>query len=141
MTDRKTTRHLSTLHAAIAAMIVLMLAGCHPANSPRGVTDRFIDQHYVAINLDAAKQFCTGLALDKLDKEIALVSGQRIDDETRKPAVHYKLKAERTSGDHVEFIFRATIDVPEGGTFHRNWMITARLDGGMWKVSNYSEYD
>ena len=39
------------------------------------------------------------------------------------------------------YLFLATIDVPEGGTFDKKWMITARKEGQIWKVSNYSEYD
>ena len=125
----------------IAALASLVAAGCHPANSARGVVDRFIDQYYVAIDLKAAEPYCTGLALDKLHKEMQLVGNQRIDDSTRKPVVHYKLTAERDAPDHIQFLFRATIDVPEGGTFNRNWMITARKSGETWKVSNFDDYE
>jgi hypothetical protein len=127
---------------AFAILIAALALGCHPANSARGVVDNFIDQYYVAINLKAAEQFCTGLALDKIHHEMQLTSGQKIDANTRKPVVHYKLKAEHGNGtDHVEFLFRATIDVPDGGSFQRNWMITARKDSAAWKVSNFGEYD
>jgi hypothetical protein len=125
----------------IAALASLVATGCHPANSARGVVDRFIDQYYVAIDLKAAEPYCTGLALDKLHKEMQLVGNQRIDDSTRKPVVHYKLTAERDAPDHIQFLFRATIDVPEGGTFNRNWMITARKSGETWKVSNFDDYE
>ena len=43
--------------------------------------------------------------------------------------------------DHVTFLFVATIDVPDGGSFSKNWMISARKDGPDWKISNFSEYD
>jgi hypothetical protein len=125
----------------IAAFTSVVAAGCHPANSARGVVDRFIDQYYVAIDLKAAEPFCTGLALDKLHKEIQLIGNQKIDANTRKPVVHYKLTAERDATDHIEFLFRATIDVPEGGTFNRNWLITARKDTDTWKVSNFDDYE
>ena len=52
-----------------------------------------------------------------------------------------RLKAERDGTDHVEFLFRATIDVPDGGSFEKNWMITARKDSAAWKVSNFGEYE
>jgi hypothetical protein len=126
----------------VALVIVVIVAnGCPRRNSARGVVDDFIDQHYVAINLKGAEPYCTGLALDKIHQEMALTSGQNIDDSTRKPTVHYKLTAERDSPDHIQFLFRATIEVPEGGTFQKNWMITARRTGDTWKVSNYNEYD
>jgi hypothetical protein len=125
----------------IAAFASIVATGCHPANSARGVVDRFIDQYYVAIDLKAAEPFCTGLALDKLHHEMTLIGNQKIDENTRKPVVHYKLTAERDATDHIEFLFRATIDVPEGGTFNRNWLITARKDADTWKVSNFDDYE
>ena len=42
----------------VAAFASIVATGCHPANSARGVVDRFIDQYYVAIDLKAAEQFC-----------------------------------------------------------------------------------
>jgi hypothetical protein len=130
--------------AIIAALVVVAMLGaaaCTPQNSPRGVVDRFIAEHYIAIDLKAAEPYCTGLALDKLHQEEKLTEGQKIDESTRKPTIHYKLKAERDSADHVQYVFRATIDVPDGGSFEKNWMITARKQGDTWKVSNFSEYD
>ncbi len=133
-------RDLSRL-LVLAALAGLISSGCHSGNSARGVVDRFIDRYYVAINLKEAEPYCTGLALDKLRKEIELTAGQRIDANTRKPVVHYKLTAQRDAKDHTEFLFRATIDVPEGGAFQRNWLITARKDADTWKVSNFAEYE
>jgi hypothetical protein len=124
-----------------AAFASIVAGGCHPANSARGVADRFIDQYYVAIDLNAAEPFCTGLALDKLQREKKLIGNQKIDANTRKPSVHYKLTAERDAPDHIQFLFRATIDVPEGGTFNRNWLITTRKEADTWKVSNFDDYE
>jgi len=123
------------------ALSALAGGGCTAPNSPRGVVDRFITAHYMAIDLKATEPLCTGLALDKIHEEMRLTRGQPIDDATRKPAIHYKLQAERDEPGHVEFLFRATIDVPEGGSFDKNWMITARREGAAWKISNFSEYD
>jgi len=126
---------------AVAVLVSALALGCHPANSARGVVDDFIDQYYVAINLKTAEPFCTGLALDKIHQEMNLTAGQNIDQNTRKPVVHYRLKAERDGVDHIEFLFRATIEVPDGGTFEKNWMITARKEAATWKVSNFGEYE
>ena len=125
----------------LAAIVTLTATACPAPNSPRGVVDRFIAAHYMAIDLKAAEPLCTGLALDKLHEEMRLTEGQHIDETTRKPIVHYKLTAKRESPDHVQYLFRATIDVPDGGSFERNWMITARKQADTWKVSNFSEYD
>ena len=137
----KTAERRRALIAIAATMSALALAACTSPNSPRGVVDRFIAAHYMAIDLKAAEPFCTGLALDKLHEEMKLTEGQHIDDTTRKPIVHYKLTAKRESPDHIEYLFRATIDVPDGGSFEKNWMITARKEADTWKVSNFSEYD
>jgi len=124
-----------------AALAIVTATACPAPNSPSGVVDRFIAAHYMAIDLKAAEPLCTGLALDKLHEEMRLTEGQHIDETTRKPIVHYKLTAKRESPDHVEYLFRATIDVPDGGSFEKNWMITARKEADTWKISNFSEYD
>ena len=127
---------------ASSILFAIVLWSCTPPrNSPRGVVDRFIQAHYMAINLKSAEQFCAGLALSQLHKEEELTAGQVIDDSTRKPIIHYRLKEERAQPDRVMYLFLATIDVPDGGSFDKKWMITARKEGGNWKVSNYSEYD
>ena len=129
------------LHAAAFLLAAFMLSGCTPKNSARGVVDRFIEAHYIAINLPQTEGLCTGLALDKIRQEMQLTQGQSIDESTRKPVIHYKLQHQRDDRDHVTFLFKARIDVPEGGSFNKFWMITARKDGETWKISNYSEYD
>ncbi len=133
-----TTAKLKLVLFLVAAFF---MAGCQPANTPRAVVDRFIEAHYIAINLKSSERWCTGLALDKLHKEEALTLGQAIDDETRKPLIHYKLRDLRDGKDRVMYLFLATIDVPDGGSFQKKWMITARKEAGTWKVSNYGEYD
>lgn len=139
MIERASRHDLS--FSTLVALCVLLAAGCTPPNSARGVVDRFIAARYIAIDLSATAPLCTGLALDKIHEEMKLTAGQKIDETTRKPLVHYKLKAERDGDDHVQYLFRATIDVPDGGSFQKNWMITARKEGSVWKVSNFSEYD
>ncbi len=115
--------------------------GCTPKNSARGVVERFIEEHYMAIDLKATEPLCTGLALDKIRKELELTAGQVIDESTRKPTIHYTLKQSREDTGHVTFLFKARVDVPDGGSFNKFWMISARRDGDIWKISNYSEYD
>jgi len=135
------SRWRALLIVVVAAIATVTATACPGPNSPRGVVDRFIAAHYMAIDLKAAEPLCTGLALDKLHEEMRLTEGQHIDATTRMPIVHYKLTAKRASPDHIEYLFRATIDVPDGGSFEKNWMITARKQADTWKVSNFSEYD
>jgi len=137
MTTRREliTAGFATTAAAIAS------TGCTPKNSARGVVDRFIEARYIAIDLNATEALCTGLARDEIIKERNLIAGQGIDSSTRKPVVHYTLKEKREMDGRVTFLFKARIDVPEGGSFNKFWMITARRDGEDWKVSSFSEYD
>jgi hypothetical protein len=129
--------------AQIFALLLLMtvMTACTPPNSARGVVDRFIEARYILIDHDQMQALCTGLALDKIHEEMKLTEGQPIDQGTRKPVVHYTLQKTRIEGEKTTFLFKARIDVPEGGMFQKFWMITAKNDGGTWKVSNYSEYD
>ncbi|HKD68295.1 MAG TPA: hypothetical protein VKB84_15725 [Candidatus Binataceae bacterium] len=138
-------RHGPLIKGVTAAKLLVLapifLAGCKPTNTPRAVVDRFIEAHYIAINLQSSERWCTGLALEKLHQEEALTKGQQIDEETRKPTIRYRLEEQRDGTDRVMYLFLATIDVPDGGSFYKKWMITARKEGQIWKVSNYSEYD
>jgi len=123
-------------------LFVAALAACRAdANSARGVADRFVDEHYVQINLEAAKQFCAGVARKKVEDEQRLIGDQRIDESTRKPSVHYKLIDQKADGDHATFIYEGTIRVEDAGSFTRKWMVTTRQDGQEWKVSNFEEFD
>jgi hypothetical protein len=130
-------------HRFIAVFLVVSLAmiGCTQGNSARGVVDRFIEARYITIDHNQMQALCIGLALDKIHDEMKLTEGQAIDQSTRKPVVHYSLQQTRGEGDRVTFLFKARIDVPEGGSFKKFWMISAKKDGEVWKVSNYSEYD
>jgi hypothetical protein len=106
-----------------------------------GVAERFVDEHYVQINLEAAKPFCTALALKKIEEEQRLIQGESIDESTRKPTVRYRLLEKKEDGDHASFVFEGTIHVPDAGQFKRKWMVSSRRDGETWKVSNFEEFD
>ncbi|HEY6395677.1 MAG TPA: hypothetical protein VIX12_09685, partial [Candidatus Binataceae bacterium] len=129
MTKIANVRNPGIQQYLVFTFLLTAMAGCNGVNTPRGVVDKFIAAHYQAIDLKAAEPLCTGLALAKIHEEIKLTQGQTIDPSTRKPSIYYKLKDERDAPDHVVYLFRATIDVPDGGSFEKNWMITARRDG------------
>ncbi len=126
---------------ALTVLVAVSAWACSPKHGPRAAVDRFIAAHYIDIDLKATEPLCTGLALEKIRDEIRLTQGQMIDASTRKPTIYYKLKAEQRAADHVSYLFVATIEVPDGGSFKKKWMITARQEGGKWMISNYSEYD
>ena len=130
-----TSRHLILL-------LSLSLAACRPdEHTAQGIAERFVDEYYVQINLDAAEPLCAGLATKKLDEERRLVAGQAIDESTHKPTVRYKLLDKKEEGDRPTFVFEGRIQVDSDDTVVRKWIITTRREGDAWKVSNFEEFD
>ncbi len=125
-----------------SSLLAVALVACRAdEKSARGAAERFVDQHYVEINLEAAKSFCVGVALHKVEEEQRLTQGQVIDESTRKPRVGYRLVQKDEDGDHTTFVFEGIIRVEDAGKFTRKWIVSTRRDGDRWKVSNYEESD
>jgi hypothetical protein len=127
--------------AAAVLGIFLALTACRadPA-TPRGTAERFLDAHYVLIDLPAARELASGLARHKVETEIEHVRGQAIDESTRKPTVHYRLLEEHADGQEaVRYVYRGSIRVEDADTFERRWLITVRHEDGGWRVTNFEE--
>lgn len=123
-------------------MLVLLSSGCgKDLRTARGVVEEFLDQHYVRINLQRAKEHTVGLALQKVNEEIRLTSGQVIDASTRKPQVHYRLLEKKEGPERASFLYEGTIRAEDAPEFTRRWLVVARQDGNRWMVSNFTEYD
>ncbi len=130
--------------AARCLMLFLgvMLVACSPdERTAQGIAERFVDEHYVRINLAGTKPLCVGLASKKLEEEERLIGGQVIDDSTLKPKVHYKLIDKKEEGDRPSFVFEGRIQVDTDDTMVRKWIVTTRREGDAWKVSNFEEFD
>lgn len=121
----------------------LIFPACRPdPHSAQGVAERFLDAHYVRIDLQAAKAYCTGLALSRLENEIRLTADQPIDATTRQPRVYYDLIEEKRRSDaRTSFLYEATIAVDGAGQFTKQLLVTLRQDSDGWRVTNYSEFD
>ena len=141
MTDTITRATLLRIFWLGAPAVGMAACGADPA-SPRGAAERFLDAHYVHIDLPAALPFTSGLARQKVEAEIALVQGVTIDESTRKPTVHYTLLEEHPEGPEVvRLVYRGRV-IPEGAdAFERRWMLTVRRDADGWRVSNYQEFE
>lgn len=119
-----------------------LLGACgRDLRTAQGVVEEFLDQHYVHIDLQKAKQYSVGLALEKINEEIRLTSGQVIDASTRKPKVHYRLLEKKGGRERASFIYEGTIRAEDAPEFTRRWLIVARKEGDRWRVSNFTEYD
>jgi hypothetical protein len=138
-----TTRATTLLRILCLGALAAGTAACRadPA-TPRGAAERFLDAHYVHIDLPASLPFTSGLARQKVESEIALVQGVTIDESTRKPTVHYTLLEEHPEGpEAVRLVYRGRV-IPEGAdAFERRWLLTVRRDAGGWRVSNYEEFE
>jgi hypothetical protein len=137
----RTSRHQLALGVTGLLSSVLIAIGCGADGATaRGVAERFLDAHYVAIDLDAALPFTSGLARTKVERERALVQGFPIDAATRKPQVWYRLLEERPlDGEVAQLLYRGTMS-PEGvERFEQRWLLTVRREANVWIVSNFEE--
>jgi len=132
--------------AAIAVPAALLLAVAAGAcgrdlRTAQGVADEFVDHHYVHIDLQKAKEFTVGLAQAKINEEIRLTAGHKIDASTQKPTVNYKLLEKKDGDKRASFLYEGTIRSDDGTSFTRKWLVTARKEGDQWRVSNFTESD
>ena len=127
----------------LGILFATLACGCgRDLKTAQGVADEFVDQHYVNIDLQRARDYSVGLARDKIDDEIRLTRGQAIDAGTRKPKVRYELTEKKQESDaRVSFFYKGTIEVEDAPEFTRRWLVVARKEGDGWRVSNFTEYD
>lgn len=124
----------------LCALIFTLGACDRDLQTAQGIVEEFVDQHYVNIDLETAKQYCVGLALHKINEEIRLTAGQVIDASTRKPKIYYRLLERKEEERQASFLFEGTIRAQDAPEFTRRWLIIARKEGGQWRVSNFTEY-
>lgn len=130
-------------HAALLIALLVVVACRSTGNTPRAAAERFLDEHYVHINLEAAKQHTVGVARFKVEEEQRLVGDQQIDASTRRPRVGYSFVEQRDEADdRVAIVYNATVHFDDGGTTGLRWLVTVRREAdGAWKVSNYQEFE
>ena len=120
----------------------LFLEGCgRDLGTAQGVADEFVDQHYVNFDLQKAKGHVVSVALDKVNEEIRLTAGQKIDMSTQKPKVNYRLLEKKEGEGRASFLYEGTIHSDDGSSFTRKWLIATRKDSDEWRVSNFTESD
>lgn len=121
---------------------LLLTTACgRDLNSPQGVAEEFVDQHYVNVDLQKAKNYTVSVALAKVNEEIRLTAGQKIDASTQKPRVNYTLLEKNESDKRSSYLFEGKIQSDDGTSFTRKWLITTRKEGDQWRVSNFTESD
>jgi len=127
---------------AILPLLLLLAGACgRDLSTAQGVVEEFVDQHYVHIDLTKAKTLAVSVALHKVNEEIRLTDGQKIDASTQKPRVHYVLLEKQEGAERASFLYEGTIQSDDGTSFTRKWLINARKEGDRWRVSNFTESD
>jgi hypothetical protein len=120
----------------------LLLNGCgRDLGTAQGIADEFVDQHYVNFDLQRAKAYAVSVALEKINEEIRLTAGQKIDAATNKPKINYRLLEKKEGEQRASFLYEGTIQSDDGSSFTRKWLIAARKDADQWRVSNFTESD
>lgn len=122
--------------------VLLLVGGCSAdADTARGVGDAFVDAHYVRINLQASKELCSGVAREKVEREIALTSEIEIQRDTQRPRIYYGIHEEHDLGDSVRLIYELSIRAPGLDPYEKFAIVTVRATDGIWTVTNYIEMD
>ncbi|MFQ5675229.1 MAG: hypothetical protein ACE5G1_04970 [bacterium] len=126
-------------------MLVLLAAiSCGHKNSPDGVAEEFLFRYFIELNQRGALELSTGLATDKLRKEIELTQNIRmqpdLDLSKAKPFLDYKLANKQNRDNAVTFYYDVTIENPEGADYNRQVVLTTVEIEGIWKVNNFDTF-
>lgn len=125
-------------------IIILIICGCATRSDPRAVADRFCYLYLIEFNQQAALSLVSGLAQEKLLKEIELLRGARTDaDELywSKPFTDYDLRRRVDKDDaNAMFYYLLTIEPKAGGKIEQEVLISTVRENGLWKVNNYENY-
>ena len=114
------TRDARSLLTPLLLVVALTAAACtSPTGSSRGTAEAFLDAHYVRITLEAARPFVAGLALEKLEKEIALVENNPDAASAERPRVTYRMEEARDAGTRAHYAYELAIHPTGMDPFHK----------------------
>lgn len=125
----------------------LMLLACGVRNDPQEIADAFCYRYLIELNQTSALEIASGLAADKLRKEIESLKGSaRTFDEGEsefhrlKPFIDFKLQDRSTANaENVTFAYRITIESRQGNDkMEREIFVNTTRVEGRWLVSNYT---
>lgn len=128
-------------YRGLAAVVLLGLFGCRNEADPAVVADHFVDAYYIEFDFLRAKTYAAGGALERLDRELALVDAarQRTEIARAKARVYYEAPERRQVGDDM---FHATypLEIREGHqVLARQAVVMVAKKDGAWKVIQFRE--
>jgi hypothetical protein len=121
-----------------AALLALAFGGC--ADTPERAGDRFMDRYFVEIDQARARPYTSGLATQKLDDELALVTEirRRYTADEAKPTVYYERLAATRTDDPAHARARYELRIRQGADETRRIvLLTLERAAGRWTVSNF----
>jgi len=137
-------RKKTNLVLATLVLFLGMMGACGVRNDPRAVADKFCYLYLIELNQTGALSLASGLAKEKLLKEIDLLKGARtVSDELQlaKPFIDYEMSRRADQDDsHVMFNYLLTIEPKSGGKIEQEVLISTVLEDGQWKVNNFENY-
>ncbi|HCU24050.1 MAG TPA: hypothetical protein DF383_03455 [Deltaproteobacteria bacterium] len=122
----------------LSLMIPFTVSACGAGPESEKIAKQFMDAYYVKIDLEAAKKVSSGLAAEKLEKQLVLIQGLPPDQGKDLPKVNFHLSStgDATSTE-ASYIFEVDPHVQDVGK--RKVFVKLRQEGGEWKVSQFSE--
>lgn len=125
--------------AVLSAGVAAAAGACGRGDAPEGIARRFMDDYYVRVDLGAAKRIASGLALHKIDQELALTRGHAVGGATEGRSVAYHLVGRQQEGERHSFLYEVRIRLTRGGEFTRKAVLLVGRPEGAWRVTNFNE--
>jgi hypothetical protein len=124
---------------------VLLATGCGHDNTPDGVAEEFLFRYLIELNQQGAQELSTGLAEQKLEREIEDLRSVRmqpdLDLSGAKPFIDYQLKNKQARADQsVTFFYDVTIESKGGYKSDRQFILSTVEIEGKWKVNNFDTF-
>ena len=130
----------------VPLLFVLLFISCGHENSPKGVAEAFLFRYFLELNQRGALELSTGLAVDKLQKEIELTQNVRmepnLDLSKHRPFIDYKLlNTQERKDDSVTLFYDVIIEQKSGRKYHREAVLSTVEVDGNWKINNFDIFE
>ena len=139
---------ICTTHRVASLSLFLLyfnLISCGPKNVPEEVAEDFLFRYFIELNQQGALELSTGLAADKLKKEIQLLQSVRrepdLDLSKHKPFIDYKrVNLQKQQDGSLTFYYEVTIEKRDGVKLKREVVLSTIDVEGQWKVKNFDTF-
>lgn len=127
------------IRVVLAWLLLFAGSACARGDEAAQVAEAFVTRYYVEANLTEARALATGLAQDKLAREIDLIQGVPRTSQTMDRTITYRLADEKRVGQGKIFYVYDLMITASGRSFRRRTTIATGQENGRWWVTNYLE--